>query len=194
MWSFRRERLEDQSGIKIVVDFHAAPLSYARVLQLWQNDTAFRAFFNALLADAPFGAFRWEAPPISTANLQQPFEFVLLNDESLARTSDASAFEAHFSQMHDGVAAFDSLGRDATLIAPTPQGDTSAYGHLAAFVRHAPESQQHALWRRVGKEMQTRLSEAPIWLNTAGAGVPWLHVRLDSRPKYYAYEPYRVVA
>ncbi|MGI9175867.1 MAG: DUF6940 family protein [Rhodothermales bacterium] len=25
-----------------------------------------------------------------------------------------------------------------------------------------------------------------MWLSTAGGGVSWLHVRLDSRPKYYA--------
>mmetsp|Transcript_9405 Transcript_9405/g.21189 ORF Transcript_9405/g.21189 Transcript_9405/m.21189 type:complete len:541 (+) Transcript_9405:444-2066(+) len=27
----------------------------------------------------------------------------------------------------------------------------------------------------------------PVWLSTSGMGVPWLHVRLDSSPKYYTY-------
>lgn len=27
-------------------------------------------------------------------------------------------------------------------------------------------------------------------LSTAGAGVRWLHVRVDDRPKYYHYRPY----
>ncbi|MFL6237620.1 MAG: DUF6940 family protein [Thermoanaerobaculia bacterium] len=27
-----------------------------------------------------------------------------------------------------------------------------------------------------------------------GAGVSWLHVRLDDRPKYYGYGPYRTEA
>lgn len=31
----------------------------------------------------------------------------------------------------------------------------------------------------------------PIWLNTAGGGVAWLHIRLDHRPKYYRYLPYK---
>ena len=31
----------------------------------------------------------------------------------------------------------------------------------------------------------------PVWVSTAGAGVSWLHVRLDDRPKYYGYQPYR---
>jgi hypothetical protein len=62
---------------------------------------------------------------------------------------------------------------------------------LAAFVRLAPAQQQSALWRSVGEAMQRRLSKKPVWLSTAGAGVPWLHVRLDDLPKYYGYRPYR---
>ena len=42
--------------------------------------------------------------------------------------------------------------------------------------------------------MQRRLSAKPVWLSTAGAGVSWLHVRLDDRPKYYGYAPYREAA
>jgi hypothetical protein len=41
--------------------------------------------------------------------------------------------------------------------------------------------------------MEKRLGARPIWLNTAGAGVPWFHVRLDKRPKYYGVDPYRQI-
>ena len=61
----------------------------------------------------------------------------------------------------------------------------------AAFVRHAPERQKHALWERVGEAVERRLGPKPVWVSTAGAGVSWLHVRLDDRPKYYGYAPYR---
>jgi hypothetical protein len=60
-------------------------------------------------------------------------------------------------------------------------------------VRGAPESQKHALWALVGKMMEQRMGSSPVWLSTAGAGVPWLHVRLDERPKYYGFGPYRDV-
>ena len=39
--------------------------------------------------------------------------------------------------------------------------------------------------------MDSRVGARPIWLSTAGHGVAWLHVRLDSRPKYYLHAPYR---
>ena len=74
---------------------------------------------------------------------------------------------------------------------PCPIGPASAYGHLAAFARLAPASQQDALWRSLGDAMARRIGDRPVWLSTAGGGVSWLHVRLDDRPKYYGYEPYR---
>jgi hypothetical protein len=48
---------------------------------------------------------------------------------------------------------------------------------------------------RVDKSLHALVDVAddanPEWLSTAGAGVSWLHVRLDDRPKYYGYAPYR---
>ncbi len=40
--------------------------------------------------------------------------------------------------------------------------------------------------------MLARLNSKPVWLSTAGAGVSWLHVRLDDKPKYYGHAPYRI--
>ena len=73
------------------------------------------------------------------------------------------------------------------MVVPCPLADPSAYGHLAAFIRHAPEEQRDALWRRIGEAMAQRVGMKPVWLSTAGAGVSWLHVRLDDRPKYYGH-------
>ena len=55
-------------------------------------------------------------------------------------------------------------------------------------------AQQHAFWRLVGATIAQTLEqrgERRTWLNTEGSGVPWLHVRIDSSPKYYHHDPYR---
>jgi hypothetical protein len=87
--------------------------------------------------------------------------------------------------------SFPNLGDDAFLVAPCPRTPLAAYPHLAAFARHAPDAQQHALWQAVSGALSRRLDQRPLWLSTSGLGVAWLHVRLDLRPKYYTFGPYR---
>ena len=65
---------------------------------------------------------------------------------------------------------------------------------MASFVSdRALAPQAHLLLAAVGEQMAGRVSltEDSVWLSTSGLGVYWLHVRLDSRPKYYTYEPYK---
>ncbi len=190
LWATRTYPLPGGQGHRVAVDLDGRPATTHEVLLAWRDDRAFRTRFNAALADSPFSAFRWETPPVTTAILAQPFEFVLLDSPSLTRRPDSQAFADHFSQRMN-VVEFPNLGKDAILIVPCPIAAPAAYIHLASFVREAPEHQQHALWRLVGEAMERRLGAKPVWLSTAGAGVPWLHVRLDDRPKYYGYAPYR---
>jgi hypothetical protein len=119
---------------------------------------------------------------MSTAD--RPFEFVVLDSPELERRPTPEAFAEHFeSARADDILEFSNLGGDAIM--------HSAYGHLGAFVRNAHEAQRLALWQAVGDATARRPGTMPVWLSTAGAGVAWLHVRLDDRPKYYAYAPFR---
>ncbi|MBN9119897.1 MAG: hypothetical protein J0I06_12175 [Planctomycetes bacterium] len=191
MWSVRREELT-ADAFRFVVARDAGPASVADVIRGWQTDAAFRGWFNAILADAPFGAFRWETPGVTAATASRPFEFVLLDAPGLARRPDPDAFAEHFRNKPGAtVIDFPNLGGDAVLVVPRPQVPPIPCGHLASFVREAPAEQVGALWRCVGEAMSRRVGTEPVWLSTAGAGVSWLHVRLDDRPKYYGHEPYQ---
>jgi hypothetical protein len=189
MWTFPGEELSN-GVLRFAVERAGKAVAFADVIGVWQTDADFRSRFNAVLAEAPFSAFRWETPSVTASTARQPFEFVLLDEPGLARPTDAEAFAEHFREAED-VVCFANLRGDATLIVPCPVADHSAYGHLAAFVREAPESQRDLLWLMVGEAMSHRIGTTPVWLSTAGAGVSWLHVRLDDRPKYYGHDPYR---
>ena len=102
---------------------------------------------------------------------------------------DRETFGEHFRPDCES-ATFGSLGGDAILVAPCPAGPGSDYAHLAKFVRTAPQERQLAFWRAVGEAMESRVGTTPVWLSTSGHGVAWLHVRLDSRPKYYLHSEY----
>ncbi len=192
MWTPRTAELPNAAGIRLAFALNGRTATFAEVLGAWQADPSFRAQFNAALADAPFAAFRWETPAVTAATLGQPFECVLLDSPRLATRPDQQSFAKHFRRAPGQVVSFTNLGGDALLVVPCPVAEPSAYAHLAAFVRLAPGAQQQVLWQTVGEVMARRVGSKPVWLSTAGAGVSWLHVRLDDRPKYYGYEPYRI--
>lgn len=167
-------------------------LSFARVLAAWRDDAEVRTAFAAALAAAPFAGFFWETPALTRTTAAEPFQFVLVDAPALALVApERNAFAAELAA--GGVVVFPNLGGDAHLVAPAPEPGVppAVYAHLAAFSRGAPAAQQHALWRTVGAAAAARMSGAPLWLSTSGLGVAWLHVRLDSRPKYYTHAPYR---
>ncbi|MGD1704433.1 DUF6940 family protein [Dapis sp. BLCC M229] len=201
MFDASHEILKESRVHKYTVTDNGKPISYAEVLNLWQSDSDFCAFFISLLSESPFSAYRWETPPITKDTLKRQFEFVLLNSPGLASNPDKMTFANYFAtdDVNNGIVVFENLGKDAILVVPSPidsnssLGETlfSAYSHLAAFIRNAPDAQKYALWRIVGETVQQQISDNPLWVSTAGGGVAWLHVRLDSRPKYYGYNLYK---
>ena len=165
-------------------------LSYGEFLQALAEDQNFRKLIQDEMRAAPFIAFRWETPPLTSDNLDQPFECLLHDSPGLDVPADPTDFEPYFRSDRE-IVTFDNLGGDALLIVPCPTSKTANYSHIAAFHRTAPITQQHVFWIAVAKAVLARLSSRPLWLSTAGGGVDWLHMRLDDRPKYYRHLPWR---
>ena len=193
MWDAQIDTMDGGRVRQVRTLCDGKPVSYAEIIEWWQSDRVFRAFFIGILADTPYGAYLWETPSITRLTSTRAFEFVLVDSPALARLiPEPEAFVSHFEATETGaeVAVFPNLGGDAFLVAPTPQAPLIAYTHLAAFARTAPAEQQHAFWCTVGSTVADRHADRPLWLSTNGLGVAWLHARLDSRPKYYTFEPY----
>ena len=194
MWTTQSAPLPYHRGLRFTLACDSRPATFADIVRALRTEEAFRTFFNSLLAEAPYSAFRWETPAVTADTVSRAFEFVLLDSLGLAAHPDPEAFGDYFRDAAGDVVTFPNLGGDAVLVVPCPLVNSAAYGHLAAFVRLAPESQRHALWQAVGEALERRLGERPVWLSTAGGGVAWLHVRLDDRPKYYGYAAYKATA
>ena len=154
-----------------------------------RNDAVFRAHWRNSIRCMTMAAFVWECPPITTATIYNVFECIFISSPSLAQMgTDPDAFAEHFRPDCD-VATFGNLGGDAILVAPCPEG-TADFAHLGSFTATASPERQDALWKAVGDAVASRVGPKPLWLSTAGHGIAWLHVRLDSRPKYYRHVPY----
>ena len=174
-------------------------LRFSEVFKHWQNSRTFREKFMTSLKESPFKAFFFETPKVSGDTMDKlNFEYVLVNANSLVDVDpDIHAFQEHFDKCSPDQTStsFPNLGRDALMITPCPaEKPVSKYNHLASFVRKGSDEQLHQFWSLVGREAERWISsrgERSTWLSTSGLGVYWLHMRLDSRPKYYTFQPYK---
>jgi hypothetical protein len=173
-----------------------------------------------ILRKSPFRGFRFETKGVTAKTASDtPFEFAIVDDSHLANFADQDdpvVFAEYVSSPQSSCISqkegcvFPNLEGDSILIAPKEwpttndannnhDSTTSYHGHLAKFVRNAPDEQITMLWKLVAKTLGEKLAmndkkkhskDQPVWLSTAGDGVAWLHFRLDPRPKYYHYLPF----
>ncbi len=191
MWNLRIEELQD--GLRCTVAAGARPITFEQLFHELEKSDEFAGWYSDALAGTRFEAFFWEHPALTLRKMNDEAEFVLIESTQLAGLrADPEPFRDKFDQARGAyVITFDNLGGDARMVVPTPVGPSDAYPHLAAFLRNAPGAQVRSLWKLTAQALRETLSDSPRWLSTAGLGVSWLHLRIDTRPKYYRYGPYR---
>ncbi len=191
MWKTQRRTIRENWGETLSLSAEGRVLTVADAIAGWRDDAVFRDYFIAELAATSFPAFFWEMPPLTHATLSDPFECAVIRGDALARMRADDADFAEHLRGSEPVAVFPNLGRDALLIAPRRMSDADCYGHVSTFVRAAPDAQRHALLQVLTREIEKLLeTRSRFWISTSGLGVPWVHVRLDSYPKYYQYRRY----
>lgn len=192
MWRAQRNPIRQNWDETFAISSNGRRLTVEEVFSGWRENAAFRDFFIRELAVTAYQAFFWELPPVTRSSLPHAFECAVIGSDPLARMrADDSAFAEHLSKTSEPVASFPNLGGDALLIAPRRMSEADCYAHFAAFLRGAPRAQQHALLQRVATEAERLVAAGRrFWISTSGLGVPWVHVRLDSYPKYYQHARY----
>jgi len=169
----------------------SAPISQQRFLYLLRESAEFIDCYNDILASSGYDAFFWENKPVTLDTLHNRYECNLINTQFLAnKAPDLKTFRRYFKDEQQ-VVSFPNRGGDALLVVPCPEKKQPGYAHIGDFVRQAGEEQVQALWRTVGEQTLQAIGQEPKWLSTSGLGVYWLHVRIDSRPKYYQTEEYK---
>ncbi len=191
MWKIRQEIIEENAITKYRIENKNGALTCYESIQLLDTSEPFRLFFNKVLAENNFNGYFFECIPFDESWEKTILEFVLIYSPVFSKLkAEQNAFSAYFTK-NEKVVSFPNLGKNAWLIAPAPEGDFEIYSHFAKFVKNAPIEQIDAFWQLVGKECKKRISSPPIWLSTHGLGVYWLHMRVDTIPKYYHFSPYK---
>lgn len=190
MWSITEKESKNQS-LKFGIDENGDPISNQHFLELLSNSQPFRKFYNGFLADSDYDAFFWENRAITHQNLEVDYECNIINSDFLAsRSPDSHTFREYFDS-NKKVVTFPNLGNDAQLIVPCPRKKDNCYTHIGSFVREADEDQIDKFWQITGLETLQAVNSKPKWLSTSGLGVFWLHVRIDTIPKYYQTQEYK---
>ena len=168
-------------------------LTQREFLRGLQTDTRFRDWFTRQLLElsADAKAIRFECAPFHCDRLNAAMRFVVLSDASLERRCDRVAFSEHFVDAPCSI--FENHRGDAVLVIPCPSASRGVeHQHLLSYLRTADEDQIDAFWEAVATAAIERLESVErVWLSTAGDGVAWLHVRVDKKPKYFQYAPFR---
>jgi len=162
-------------------------------IEALRDDADARRVLTEALRTAPFRAYLWETPVVLLDGSLEA-EMVITDSTALSRSrSDPSSFAEAFRAPRR-VATFANLRGDAVLVAPHPEHAPES-AHLAAFMRSAADDVVDELWIAVADAVSTWLAtrRRRVWVSTSGLAVPWLHVRLDSMPKYYSYRPYTIL-
>ncbi len=190
MYQPRYEHLANEKAIRLRLFAGQQPLRFTDVIRYWHHDPSFVTFFIKQLSAIPYQAYFWEMPPLTIATLQHNFECVFIDSPALGQVKANMQPFSHFFSATLPIVDFDNLGGDARLIAPCPMNQWLDFAHLAKFSRTVDPALQRALWRHVSQVLSHRLNAEPLWVSTSGLGVYWLHIRLDSSPKYYTFSEY----
>ncbi|KAF0483248.1 toll/interleukin-1 receptor domain-containing protein [Gigaspora margarita] len=185
----------DNNTIKYLFNANGNKLSYAEFIELLRlGDENFLDTFKKALNEATnkLFAYVWECPPIHKEMTNKPFEFVVTKSMALRHIKqDYSSFKEQIIESNNkDVCSFLSLGKDATLIVPIPCHNLD-YKNISNFTKNASKEQQIKFWQEVADKLVECLEFGTSkWLSTSGLGVHYLHIRIDSKPKYYVWKEY----
>jgi len=176
-------------------------LSYQETMRSLLNDQSSVAQRLSEVLTRSHDAVFWECAPVTKSEFNtKEFEFVIVPAPNLAaRTVDIEPFSEKFQNVKDStldIISFENLGRDSTLVVPVPLKEIRHMTHLSSFLRYGNSEQVEHLWQNVGRVvhstiMNERNSNKKFWLSTSGLGVSWLHIRIDTIPKYYNWKEYK---
>jgi hypothetical protein len=167
-------------------------ISFYQALQYMnKQNIQFICIFLDVLRKFPSSTYFFECVSVNHLNVKiKNFEFVLIS-ANIPQKNDPSRFLQYFSK-NCSVVSFLTLHKDSKLIVPCHQYSEKNYSSLGPYIRQDLTQQYLDLFQKIGYEMLSllKLKTNSIWLNTHRLGVNWLHIRLDSKPKYYHYQPY----
>lgn len=135
--------------------------------------------------------FFYETSPFES--YYSPYEERYITNTSLNKMRQSyDAFKQHINNSTDEyVTYFLNLSKKSMLIVPMPQSG-KIFTTLKDFMDNASDTQQKRFWNMVAVQaIEMKEKHGKVWISTHGLGVPYLHVRIDTFPKYYTTRKFK---
>jgi hypothetical protein len=107
-------------------------------------------------------------------------------EKSLPSIQNTTSFHDHiFKSKTKYATSFPNLSGDTILVIPMPMKGKN-FPTIKDFIDNSDEIQQIYFWKKVANETKKMMKKFDkIWVSTSGLGVPYCHVRICTKPKYY---------
>lgn len=99
---------------------------------------------------------------------------------------DYLTFESYIRKSKNRyVTSFPNLKGDSLLIIPIPRKKVS-FVTIKEFIDNASIRHQKEFWKYTSQAIKKFIKgKEIIWISTHGIGIPYFHLRIDTKPKYY---------
>lgn len=134
------------------------------------------------------GPFIWQTSVLDSKE-QNPYREKIMIKNFVHAAEDRSPFNLQINKKTNSeelyAIGFWNLSKDAYLVIPKPRSGKN-FQSLFHFCKNASKLQLRKFWKRVVIEIRNMLKQYPtLYVNVQGSAVAYLHVRLDTKPKYY---------
>lgn len=129
--------------------------------------------------------FMWNTSVIKNNGNSKFIEKFRVNDK-LPIQQNFNSFKSHIKKSKNKyVTSFYNLNKDTILVVPVHRRYKN-YATIKDFCDNASITQQKYFWKEVAKLIKNIIKkEKYIWVSTHGLGVPYMHIRISNKPKYY---------
>lgn len=109
-----------------------------------------------------------------------------IKTNNLPKTQDYKLFNEYIIKSKNKYAtSFYNLSKSTKLVIPMPRKNKN-FSTLNNFCKNASKTHQQQFWKLVSNEIvKYKKNNKKVFISTHGLGVPYLHIRIESNPKYY---------
>ena len=154
-------------------------MKWNNILDNWENNKYYKYPKNIK------EKFMWNTSVIKNngnSNFKESFKI----NKDLPEKQNYKEFESYINNSTNKyVTSFLNLNKDTLLVIPIPKKYKN-FATLKDFCDNSSITQKKYFWKEVSKLVKKFMkNEKYIWISTHGLGIPYMHIRISNKPKYY---------